>query len=129
MSETTRAHEALARLEQAIDGTVALPGANGYDRARRPAWAQFDDVHPTAVVRCRTAADVAQTVAVARRAGIDVAARSGAHCFAGRSSTRGIVVDLGALRAVSVADGVATVDGGALLDDVYERLDAGGLTV
>ena len=129
MSETTRVHEALARLDQAIDGTVGLPGASESDRARHPAWAQFDDVHPTAIVSCRTAQDVAQTVAVATRAGIDVAARSGAHCFAGRSSTHGIVVDLSPLRAVSVADGVATVGGGALLGDVYERLDAYGLTI
>jgi FAD/FMN-containing dehydrogenase len=130
MSETTRAHEALARLEQAIDGTVVLPGTRQYDEARRrSAWAQFDDIRPAAIIRCATADDVGQAVVVARQLELQVAARSGAHCFAGRSSTDGVVVDLDPMGSVGVADGIATVGGGALLGAVYERLDAEGLTV
>jgi FAD/FMN-containing dehydrogenase len=129
MSETTRAHDALARLERAIDGTVARPGTSAYDRARRSAWTQFHDVRPWAIVCCATADDVARTVGVAGQLGVHVTARSGGHCFAGRSSTEGMVVDVGALRSVEMADGIAAVGGGALLGDVYERLDTDGLTV
>ena len=128
MKETTRAHDALARLERAIDGTVARPETSAYDGAGS-AWAQFHDVRPWAIVRCATAQDVAQTVGVARQLGLHMTARSGGHCFAGRSSTEGIVVDVGALRSIEVADGIAAVGGGALLADVYERLDPEGLTV
>jgi hypothetical protein len=44
-------------------------------------------VRPHAVVACRSPADVAETIAFARGAGLHVAVRSGGHCFAGRSST------------------------------------------
>ena len=68
-------------------------------------------MRPQAVVRCRNAADVAETLGFARRFGIPVAPRSGGHCFAGRSSTEGIVIDVSPMRAVSVSDGVATSPG------------------
>ena len=99
------------------------------EAARKPAWAQFEDITPKAVVLCATAADVAETIRAARRAGAEIAVRGGGHCFAGRSSTRGILIDLSELRSVSVADGLARVEAGALLGDVYERLDSLGLTI
>jgi len=80
-------------------------------------------------VRCATPADVSETISFARRAGLRTAARSGGHCFAGRSSTAGIVVDVTPMRSVSVSGGVATVGAGARLDDVYDALDAHGLTI
>jgi len=117
-------------LAEAIAGEVVLPGDPGYDAARRPAIARFDDVRPSAVVRGATAADVAETVGLARAAGVPLAARSGGHCFAGRSSTDGIVVDVSPMDAVSVgADGVATIGAGARLGAVYDALDAHGLTI
>jgi FAD/FMN-containing dehydrogenase len=117
-------------LQAAIAGEVVLPGAPGYDAARRPAIARFHDVRPAAVVRCATPADVAETIAVARAAGLALAARSGGHCFAGRSSTDGIVVDVGPMDAVTVgADGVAAIGAGARLGAVYDALDAHGLTI
>ncbi len=96
---------------------------------RKPAWAQYEDVRPEAVVVCSTPADVAATITFARRSGAEVVARSGGHCFAGRSSTRGILIDLSDMRSVSVAAGVVTVEAGALLGDIYERLDEQGLTI
>ena len=79
----------------AIAGDVILPGSPGYESARKPAIARFHNVRPQALVRCATPADVSETVSFARRAGLRTAARSGGHCFAGRSSTEGIVVDVG----------------------------------
>jgi FAD/FMN-containing dehydrogenase len=116
----------LAAFEDAIDGDVILPGSSAYGPLRRSAWAQCDEIRPEVVVRCGTPADVAATVALARRTGIEAAARSGGHCFAGRSSTRGILIDVSPMRYVSVTGGVATVGAGALLGDIYERLDARG---
>ena len=95
----------------------------------KPAWAQFDDVRPETVVVCSTPADVAATIAFARRVGTEAVARSGGHCFAGRSSTRGILIALSEMRSLSIADGVATVQAGALLGDIYECLDEHGLTI
>jgi FAD/FMN-containing dehydrogenase len=117
-------------LRRAIDGELVLPDSPDYDAVRRPAMANFPGVRPSAVVRCATPADVAEAVAFAREAGLPVAARSGGHCFAARSSTEGVVVDVRPMRSVSVADdGVATIGAGAPLGDVYDALDAHGLTI
>jgi FAD/FMN-containing dehydrogenase len=119
----------LAALQAAIAGQVILPGSNDYESARKPAMARFHEVRPAAVVLCRTPVDVAETIALARRSGVETATRSGGHCFAGRSSTRGIVIDVTPMHSVSVSDGVATVGAGARLGDVYDALDEHGLTI
>jgi FAD/FMN-containing dehydrogenase len=119
----------LAAFEGAIEGRVILAGSPDYELVRKPAWAQFDDVRPEAAVLCRVPADVAETIALARRVGMETVVRSGGHCFAGRSSTRGILIDVSPMCSVSVADGIAIVGAGALLGDIYEHLDALGLTI
>jgi FAD/FMN-containing dehydrogenase len=119
----------IAALKAVVEGSVVPRDSPDFEVLRKPAWAQFEDIAPEAVVLCMTAADVAETITFARRVGAEIAARSGGHCFAGRSSTRGILIDLSEMRSVSVADGLATVEAGALLGDVYERLDGHGLTI
>ena len=118
-----------ADLGTAVSGEVVTPDAPAYDLARRPAMVRFHDIEPQAVVRCRNAADVAETLAFAGRAGIPVAVRSGGHCLAGRSSTTGIVIDVSPMNSVSVADGAVTVGAGTRLADLYDALDAHGLTL
>jgi FAD/FMN-containing dehydrogenase len=116
-------------LQRAIAGELILPGSPRYDSARRPQIAQFEDVRPQAVVACASPADVAETISLATRWGLHAAPRSGGHCFAGRSSTRGIVIDVTPMSSVSVSGGVATVGAGARLDDVYDSLDHYGVTI
>jgi FAD/FMN-containing dehydrogenase len=116
-------------LERTIAGEVLLRGSPAYDGARAPALANFAHVRPRAVVRCADPADVAETLAFARRLGIHVAVRSGGHCFAGRSSTAGIVIDVTPMRAISVSGEVATIGAGARLGEVYDALQARGLTI
>jgi FAD/FMN-containing dehydrogenase len=112
-------------LQRTIAGEVLTPESPGYEAARKPAIARFHDVRPAAVVRCRAAEDVLAAAAV----GLPVAARSGGHCFAGRSTTTGVVIDVGPLDAVSVADGVATIGAGARLGAVYDALLEHGVTI
>jgi hypothetical protein len=50
------------------------------------------------------------------------ATRSGGHCFAGHSSTDGIVIDVTPMKTVSVAGDNATIGAGACLGDVYRSL-------
>jgi FAD binding domain len=116
-------------LERTIAGEVILPGAPGYDAARRPALAGYDDIRPAAVVRCRSAEDVAEALAFTRGAGLPAVARSGGHDFAGRSTTTGVVIDVGPLAEISIADGVATIGAGARLGAVYDALAAHGRTI
>jgi len=116
-------------LQAAIAGDVLLPGSPGYEDARKPAIARFHGIRPQAVVRCRTPADVSETIALARRAGLRTAARSGGHCFAGRSSTEGVVIDVSPMRSVSVSGGLSTIGAGARLGDVYDARERDGLTI
>lgn len=118
-----------AALRAAVAGQVVLPDSPDYERLRKPAVALFHGARPRAVVTCRTSADVAETLAFARRYGLPVAPRSGGHCFAGRSSTDGIVVDVSPMSTVEVAGGVVTVGAGARLGDLYAVLDAADVTV
>jgi FAD/FMN-containing dehydrogenase len=96
---------------------------------RKPAITNFHDVRPRAVVLCEPPADVSETISLARRSALPTATRSGGHCFAGRSSTEGIVIDVRPMRSVSVSEGVTTVGAGARLGEVYDALDEHGLTI
>src|ERR671923_1191637 len=85
-------------LQDAIEGEVVLPGSPDYESVRKPAIARFHDVRPQVVVLCGTPADVSEAISLARRTGLETAIRSGGHCFAGRSSTGGMVIDVGPMR-------------------------------
>jgi hypothetical protein len=119
----------LAALQSTIDGEVVRPGSPDYDSARLPAIARFHHVRPSAVVRCATTQDVVETLAVARLLRVPVAARGGGHCFAGRSSATGIVLDVSPMDTVAVRDGMVAVGAGTRLGPLYDALDAHGLTL
>src|ERR671931_238355 len=125
----TRAAPDWDALQGAIEGEVVLPDSHEYESLRRPQIARFHELRPRAVVLCRTPADVSETIAVARRSGLPTAVRSGGHCFAGRSSSEGIVVDVTPMSSVEVSGGVAKIGAGARLGDVYDALRDHGLTM
>jgi FAD/FMN-containing dehydrogenase len=113
-----------------LDGDLLTPGSPGYDAARVPAIPRFRDVRPLAVVRCASPRDVARTLRHARATGTHVVPRGGGHCFAGRSTTEGLLLDLGRLDTVEVdGDGRATIGAGARLAQVYDALHARGRTI
>src|SRR5918999_1344473 len=125
----TRATPDWGALQSAIAGDVVLPGSSDYESVRKPAIALLQDVRPQAVVLCRTPTDVSETISFAIRYGLPTATRSGGHCFAGNSSTHGIVIDVTPMRSVSVSGGVATVGAGADLGEVYLGMIDQGLTI
>jgi FAD/FMN-containing dehydrogenase len=100
-----------------------------YAAARRPQIERFADVRPTAIARCRTAADVAEAIAYARNERAKLAVRAGGHCFGGRSSTTGVLIDVSAMDAVELADGRVTVGAGARLGAIYDALAPHGVTI
>jgi FAD/FMN-containing dehydrogenase len=116
-------------LQDALEGKIVPPESSGYESARRPAIARFHDARPRAVVLCETPGDVSEAISFARRHGLRTVPRSGGHCFAGRSSTGGVVIDVSPMRSVSVSGGVVTVGAGARLGHVYDALDEHGLTI
>jgi FAD/FMN-containing dehydrogenase len=116
-------------LQASIAGNVILPGSAPYDELPRTFNARFHDVVPMAVVRCAAPEDVRETLTFVRRHGLVSATRAGGHCFAGRSSTRGVVIDVSPMRSVSVSGDVVTVGAGARSGEVYEALQDHGLAV
>jgi FAD/FMN-containing dehydrogenase len=110
-------------------GELLFPGSAGYEEARRPAIPRYDHLEPAAVARCRTDADVAAALAFARAEGLAVAPRSGGHCFAGRSSTEGVVIDVSPMDSLSSDGEVATIGAGARLGNVYDALARDGRTL
>ncbi len=117
----------LDELRVALDGDLLTPASPGYDAARYPAMARYRDVRPRAVVRCASTQDVARTIGYARDTDTHVVPRGGGHCFAGRSSTEGLMLDLGRLNAITVGpDGRARIGAGARLAQVYDALHSHG---
>lgn len=120
----------LAEFGDSLDGELFHPDSPGYDALRRPANAAYREVRPQLVVLCRSVADVTRAVRYATATGNRITPRGGGHCFAGRSSSGGIVLELSALDGISVAaGGVATIHAGARLRQVYAALHASGRTL
>jgi FAD/FMN-containing dehydrogenase len=100
-----------------------------YDTARA-VWNGAVDRRPRLIARCTGSADVSAAVRFARDHDLEIAVRGGGHNVAGTAvCDDGIVVDLSAMRSVSVdaADRTALVQGGALWRDVDHETQAHGL--
>jgi FAD/FMN-containing dehydrogenase len=116
-------------LQAGIAGEVVLPGSPAYEELSTPFNARFHDVRPQAIVLCATPQDVAETISFAGRHGLACATRSGGHCFAGHSVTRGLVIDVTLMGSVSVSGDLAVVGAGARLGSVYASLQEHGLAI
>ncbi|HEX2468935.1 MAG TPA: FAD-binding oxidoreductase, partial [Solirubrobacterales bacterium] len=110
-------------------GELLLPTSPGYDTARR-IWNGAIDRRPACIARCTGVADVAAAVRFARDRDLEIAVRGGGHNVAGTAvCDDGVVIDLSAMRAVSVdpVERTALVQGGALWGDVDHETQAYGL--
>jgi FAD/FMN-containing dehydrogenase len=108
---------------------LLTPADEGYEAVRRPAIDTFADAHPAAVAMCASADDVAEALAYARERAMRVVPRSGGHCFAGRSSTGGVVIDVSPMASVELDGERAVIGAGARLASVYDVLAAEGRTL
>jgi FAD/FMN-containing dehydrogenase len=90
---------------------------------------RFAEITPAAVRECRDPGEVVETLAEARRRGLKIAVRSGGHCFAGRSSTTGLLIDVSPMNEVALHGDIAVIGAGAKLGAVYDALAAQGRTI
>src|SRR5687768_10628599 len=116
-------------LRSKIDGLVIEQGSFEYTALPKLNNARFDHIQPQGVVLCSTPADVVETVGFIRSQRLETATRCGGHCFAGRSSTPGLLIDVLALNSVSLSNGIARIGAGARLGEVYSVLLANGMTI
>ena len=68
--------QTIEALRTRVIGPVITHGDPGYDEARR-VYNFMIDRHPTAIVQCKNAADVATVVRHAAQTGMDLAVRGG----------------------------------------------------
>lgn len=119
-----------APLASRLQGSVVLPTSTGYDAVRLLANTLYDDIKPTAIVRCASPADVQAALAFVQDKKLAVTARCGGHSWAGYSTTTGVVLNVTAMNAVTAnGDGTATVGAGARLAEVYAGLIAQGVCI
>ena len=127
-------HIALSRADvedfrAALRGQLLLPGAVGYDDARKIYNGMFDR-RPAMIARCLGAADVVRSVQFAKAHALLVAVRGGGHSLSGQSvCDGGLMIDLSTMRSVRVdpARRLARSGGGALLGDLDRETLAFGL--
>jgi FAD/FMN-containing dehydrogenase len=113
-----------------LRGPVLVPGHPEYD-AVRALYNGMIDKRPSAIARCRDAADVISAVNFARTAGLTVAVRGGGHNGAGLGSCEaGLMIDLSLMRGVDVDPGTSVrVQSGCTQGDVDHATHAFGLAV
>jgi FAD/FMN-containing dehydrogenase len=132
-SSSSAGTPALDDLAARLPGRVVRPGSAGFDDFTTPWNMRWIGKRPiaSAVVRAESAADVASALRWAGETGTPIAARSGGHSYSGYSSTRGVIVDVSSMTAVTfdAASGQAVVGGGARNTHVYEALRAADRTV
>jgi FAD/FMN-containing dehydrogenase len=113
----------------AFRGELIAADDTDYGNARA-VWNGRVDRRPRLIARCAGGADVASAVRFARDCDLEIAVRGGGHNVAGTAvCDDGIVIDLCAMRAVSVdpAERTVQVQGGALWRDVDHETQAHGL--
>ena len=87
---------------EGFSGEILRPGEAGYDEARR-LFNGLIDKRPAVIARCLGEADIADAIAFAREAGLEISIRGGGHGVAGRSVTEGgMMIDLSLMKGVHV---------------------------
>jgi FAD/FMN-containing dehydrogenase len=128
---TTRGDERVQELAERVSGSVLAPEQAGYDEARA-VHNGLVDKRPALIVRCRTTGDVVAALDFARRAGLEVSVRGGAHNVAGRAVTDGgVMISLAGMKDVAVdpATATATAQGGVTWGELNDAAGAHGLAV
>src|SRR5437868_7192568 len=123
--------EAATGLASTFSGQLLEPGAVGYDEARRVHNGLIDK-RPALIARCRGVADVVDGINLAKKLGLEVAVRGGAHNVAGRATIEGgLMIDLSLMRGIHVDRSSRTVQaqGGVTWAELNRETQLHGLAV
>lgn len=102
----------LEKLRTGFGGVVLGPDDPDYDETRRVHNGLIDK-RPSLIARCKTSADVAAALAVARAGGLEVSVRGAGHNVSGKAVTDGgVMIDLSLMKDVMVDPDAATVTAG-----------------
>jgi len=118
-----------AALRHSLAGTLVLPSDSAYPQAKLVYDLRFEGARPAAVAYPRSSTDVQRLVDFARSHALAPIPRCGGHSYAGYSTGDGLVIDVGAMNAVTVSGSHATVGAGTRLVDMYSALAQHGVLV
>src|ERR1051325_2830000 len=127
----TSVNEAATALATTFSGQLLEPGAAGYEDARRVHNGLIDR-RPALIARCRGVADVVDAVNLAKKLGLEVAVRGGAHNVAGRATVEGgLMIDLSLMKGIHVDRSRRTVQaqGGVTWEELKRETQMHGLAV
>jgi FAD/FMN-containing dehydrogenase len=118
-------------LRKEISGGVLRPGEAGYAAAAAPWNPRYADLLPGGIARCRTNQDVQAALFWAESQRLPLVVRSGGHSLAGYSNTRGLMLDVSAMRAVThdPSTGQVWMEGGARVEDLKNALAPAGVAI
>jgi FAD/FMN-containing dehydrogenase len=132
VSNMARRHRmVVATLQETFPGQVIAPGDRDYDKARTLFYGGFDK-RPAAIVRPRSADEIAKLVRLAKTSGMELSVRSGAHSLSGYSiSDGGIVLDLTAMKQLEIdtTENTAWAQTGLTAIEVIEATDRRNLVM
>ncbi len=123
--------EAYEVLSKRVAGEVLLPGDPDYEAGRK-IWNTRLSGHPSLVIRCRGAADVAACVKYFGREGVSFSVKGGGHSFAGNGIETGIpLIDLSLMKQIEVDadERLARLEPGLTWGEAYKQAMEHGLTL
>ncbi len=129
MTQPSITADTKANLTDEIDGSVLLPGDEGYDDARA-VWNAMVDHHPRMIVRCASVRDVVSAIRLGRELDLEIGIRCGGHSVTGHAVPKGgLMIDLTPMGGVSidVPGRRARVQGGAMLGALDRAAQQHGL--
>lgn len=102
MADSVVSAPAVEQLASVFSGQLLRDGDEGYEQARK-VWNGYFDRRPAVVAGCRTAADVAAAISVAREHGLEIAVRGGGHSGQGFGTwDDALVIDLSPMKGIEV---------------------------
>jgi FAD/FMN-containing dehydrogenase len=116
---------------EAFSGDLLRPGDSGYEEARR-GFNGLIDKRPALIARCLGEADIADAIAYAREAGLEISVRGGGHSVAGRCFTEGgVMIDLSRMKGIYVDPSarIARVQPGVSWGELNRETQLHGLAV
>ena len=120
----------LEELAGSLRRALLVPGSPRYEDNRKIWNGLWDSRRPAIIAQCIDISDIVNAVNFAREHDLLVAVRGGGHGISGQSiCDGGMIIDLSEMRNVyvDVAARTATVEGGALLQDLDRESQAYGM--
>src|SRR5262249_2896512 len=118
-------------LASRLSDRLLRPGDPDFADTALPQNLRYAEVLPAGIARCRDSNDVVQAILWCREHDVPLVTRSGGHSYAGFSTTRGLMINVGPMNTAKFDPSTQTVriGGGARNADLAKALRPTGMTI